>query len=393
MQSYSRRLLLSLAAALIVGGILSQSASAAISWNLSTRGILWWQRVVAETSGTFDFKIGAEKEIECTASDKGELEAGARTSITEITFSPCEQTKPAKCPAKVSAQGLPWSAFLRARATGAKWIELTHAVTLSYTIEMPCTVVVNQKISGNEEGEWSNSSSADEFPSSPLPESTLTSEGVEVVLSGSDKDKAGSETVTATEWPGKWLVAGASLGEGKAALASSAQVDSAALLRVPSAAVKIACTATSVKASNPEILWEYLGLAGLVTFEGCSTTEPKTQCELANSKVASAPIAAKAEEVTKSSADHITVVPQTKAVLAEVQFKEGTTCAFEGIQPLKGSVTFNAPTGQTEAAGQTIEGLGSTENNSLELGAGNKAFVEGGKLLVRLTSSSKWAFK
>jgi hypothetical protein len=64
-----------------------------------------------------------------------------------------------------------------------------------------------------------------------------------------------------------------------------------------------------------------------------------------------------------------------------------------GERLLEGRVKLKLPTGQTEELTQAIEGLGSSEgNNSLEL-EGSKAFLEGGKALLRLEAVlSKFSF-
>ena len=95
---------------------------------------------------------------------------------------------------------------------------------------------------------------------------------------------------------------------------------------------------------------------------------------------------------TKASGDRVTLAPQTKTTIAELPFKEENTCAFAGTEPLKGEVTLDAPTGQTDEASQAVEGLGSLENNSLEV-AKDKAYVEAGKTVLKLASGSKWSFE
>lgn len=83
--------------------------------------------------------------------------------------------------------------------------------------------------------------------------------------------------------------------------------------------------------------------------------------------------------------------PLTGKLFAEVPFEEGTACALEGNIPIKGGLTLNGTTSLVESVGQNFEGLGSEENNNLEFGSGNKAFVLG-RILLLLASGSKWSF-
>jgi hypothetical protein len=73
-------------------------------------------------------------------------------------------------------------------------------------------------------------------------------------------------------------------------------------------------------------------------------------------------------------------------------FSETNTCAFNGEEPVTGSLVAGAPTGQLSLLAQALTGLGSTEgNNSLQI-ASQKAYLDGGKALLTLASDSKWSF-
>ena len=69
----------------------------------------------------------------------------------------------------------------------------------------------------------------------------------------------------------------------------------------------------------------------------------------------------------------------------------GSECSIAGEQPIKGEVTLGVPGATTESETHELEGLGSLENNSIAVGK-DKAYLEGGKGLVRLASGSKWSF-
>jgi hypothetical protein len=125
---------------------------------------------------------------------------------------------------------------------------------------------------------------------------------------------------------------------------------------------------------------------------GCSTIEPATGCELE-----AQPVSIETEPLVGTltlgagEQDRIHIQPQTKTTIALLSFKETNTCALAGLFSLHGSYTLSLPSGQLEVEAQAFEGLGSVENNSLELG-GSKAFIEG-KELLELASRSKWSFK
>jgi hypothetical protein len=85
--------------------------------------------------------------------------------------------------------------------------------------------------------------------------------------------------------------------------------------------------------------------------------------------------------------------PETGKTFAEIPFAEATACALEGKQPVKGEAIIGTPTGGEEREEQAAVGLGSEENNSLEVGSGNKAFLLG-KVLVKLsTAGTLWSFR
>lgn len=189
----------------------------------------------------------------------------------------------------------------------------------------------------------------------------------------------------------EWFVAGTKLPAGsKAALTNTAKVDSDAKLNIPAAGIKILCSGSTLDGEAAEIIGANEGKAKSLIFTGCAVTEPATGCTLEESTIKTLAVTA---TVTKGTgeADIATFTPQTKNTFAEIPFSGTNTCAFNEKEPAKGAVKVNAPTGQLELLSQIIEGLGSIENNSLEV-AKDKSFIEGGKALLTLASDSKWSF-
>src|SRR6202041_1882808 len=105
-----------------------------------------------------------------------------------------------------------------------------------------------------------------------------------------------------------------------------------------------------------------------ITALACSTTKPASGCAISSqpTAISTNPLLASVVLGTGEE-DRITVKAETKTTLAEISFNEANTCAFNGLEPVKGAVTLGAPTGQLESSLQAITGLGSAENNSLEV--------------------------
>ena len=190
-----------------------------------------------------------------------------------------------------------------------------------------------------------------------------------------------------------WHVNGTELAQGsKLALTTAATVDEDATLSLfpKGVKVKIKCEGTTLDGESPEIIGTNQGMAKALTFTGCKTTEP-TKCNLETETVATNPIKV---FVTKGSgeADVATFAPLSEETFTNIPFSAKNSCSLNEPEPISGSVRVKAPTGQTEEELQAIEGLGSVENNSLEIGGG-KAYIEGGKALLKLTSGSKWSFR
>jgi hypothetical protein len=191
----------------------------------------------------------------------------------------------------------------------------------------------------------------------------------------------------------EWFVSGTKL-VGTAALATTAKVDTDATLKIiaPGGNVRVLCKGTILSGTKPEIIGGTSeGKAQHLIFEGCETVEPATHCVLSKTTIETEPVKATVAKGT-APVDKITFTPQTKTTFAKVPFSEANTCVFNEPEPVNGAVTVKAPTGQTEEAAQAIEGIGSTENNSLEV-AQDKAYIEGGRVLLKLASGSKWSFR
>jgi len=199
-----------------------------------------------------------------------------------------------------------------------------------------------------------------------------------------------------------WFIEGKELAAGStAALATTAKVDEVSTLLVPNLSISVVCSGSTLDAVSPEIIGGDTAKAASLRFLDCNTTKPATGCALAtaNQTIPTLGITATAKEATYPD-EKLLVAAQTKNTLAEMEFNEANTCAFNGLEPVKGSLTLNVPTLQEERAVLPVEGQGSIENNSLEIGSGNKAFIDGGKALLKLASgkvfshsSGPWEYK
>jgi hypothetical protein len=173
-----------------------------------------------------------------------------------------------------------------------------------------------------------------------------------------------------------------------AAIATPAKVDAALTLTVPSVGAKLSCSGSTVSATEPVVVEEFIEASSL-QLTGCETTEPKTGCELEPSSkgtIVTNPVTIAAGPTATSPAGQAEIGPLNANLLAEIPFSETNTCALAGSQPLRGFALLNTPTLQELQTAQALEALGSTENNSLEIGSGNKAYITSDKLLLALTS-------
>jgi hypothetical protein len=176
----------------------------------------------------------------------------------------------------------------------------------------------------------------------------------------------------------------------KQALTSLARADAHTVFRIGALpAVKIECKATNLGIESGEAIGVQGIRAQLLAFEGCETVEPKSGCKTSQ-KINASPLLALAA-IGNNPKDTLTLTPNSKKPLLTISFQEECG-SFSGATSVNGSVGLTMPTGQTETTLQAIEGRGSTENNSLEIAAGIKVYIEGGKDLLGLTNGSKWSF-
>jgi hypothetical protein len=193
--------------------------------------------------------------------------------------------------------------------------------------------------------------------------------------------------VAASSATAGWFIEGEASGS-KAALASTAKIDTAPVLAVSagSSKVKVECGGSLLHASEANLIGTESLKAKSVSFEGCKVTEPTTGCALEGqpTTITTTSLLATPAEGVSFPEDTLTLKPQTKKTLAELAFSESSTClGGGGLKPVVGSLTVKAPTLQEERVTQPIEALGSTENNSLEV-AGDKTILEKGKLELAL---------
>jgi hypothetical protein len=188
-----------------------------------------------------------------------------------------------------------------------------------------------------------------------------------------------------------WFVGGAEL-KTSAALTTAAAVDEDFKLLVPAVEdLTIECTGTTLDGIGPRIEGTDKSFASSLKILGCKTIKP-LGCPIEAQPVTITTNAILVLAALKSGeADKLTYFGEAGDTITVIRFGEANTCAFNSEEGVKGSVTLGAPTGELELENQAVVGLGSFENNSLEV-ANSKAYVIGGKALLRLASGSKWSF-
>jgi hypothetical protein len=159
----------------------------------------------------------------------------------------------------------------------------------------------------------------------------------------------------------------------------------------------------SVGGTNDKVLCGSVSIVGRIfglskvwmkiVYAKCHTIPPTpTNCNLTGGQteltsISTVPLLGEAKSSTRGS-----LKPETGKLFGELPFQEGQGCAVEGNVPVKGELVDGWPTGGEEREAQTIVGLGSEENNSLEAGSGNKGFLLG-KVLLKLWASDLWSFR
>ena len=195
--------------------------------------------------------------------------------------------------------------------------------------------------------------------------------------------------ITADAASAEWFVNGSQL-TSTAALATSAVLDTTATWDFPVPKVGVDCEGP-VDVNGKLLRFGLLDVT--LIWLNCRAL-PVGVCSLSSSTagIQSEPLEGTVTKGPGSSEDRVTVTPSTKTILATIPFAEKAgSCPLTGEQAVRGSVTLAMPKGQDEASTQVIEGLGSVENNSLEVD-GDKGYIESGKALVTLASGSKWSF-
>jgi hypothetical protein len=186
-----------------------------------------------------------------------------------------------------------------------------------------------------------------------------------------------------------WFVGGTKLTKNEKLL-PLATVDLPTILSSPEQSLKVTCSGGASKVLHgisPLIEPEDKGQAQSLVFLGCSEIEP-ANCTV-TSTIETEPVAALAD-LGPGTSVRVLFTPKTPPLFTTLSIS-GSTCSIAGDKPVKGAVTIGAPTGKTENIQQAIEGLGSVENNSLEV-AGHKAFLQGGYTLLSLESMKPWSF-
>lgn len=192
---------------------------------------------------------------------------------------------------------------------------------------------------------------------------------------------------------GSWFVAGTKLPVGgEVGLAATAVVDSPTVLNEAAESIKITCTGSSVDNEDDLVRSPEKEFIRSVKYLGCSELTPShctVETTIETETEAGRGILILAFTISPSTVGKI-FSPESGSTLAVIGFA-GTTCAVAGEKPLNGSVTLHAPSGQIESTLQAVEDQGSVENNSLRV-AGHPAFLEGGRVLLKLASGSRWSF-
>lgn len=183
-----------------------------------------------------------------------------------------------------------------------------------------------------------------------------------------------------------WFVEGSEL-TGSAALATTAAVDEAFKLEVPSVATTVKCSGSTLSSTSPEIVAPSRIAMASITFSSCKT-EGTGGCTLAAETISSLPLLAELTELTYPE-DKAAFTPKTKKTFAAIHF-EGGTCALAGIQPVTAATKLSAtlPTGQEEKTLQQIKVK--TTKGDLKLGL-NEAELTGAAL-IKLGSGLELVF-
>jgi hypothetical protein len=189
----------------------------------------------------------------------------------------------------------------------------------------------------------------------------------------------------------EWLVGGTVL-SGSAATTPQWLVDTPPLFLVPTLGLSIVCGGHFLDFVDGLVVGPNKISAQHVNFLGCNTTTPPKTCALeeVEETISTGGILGRAFLATGEE-DRLLFAPETKGTFADIRFNEANTCAFNSVEPMKGSFTLGMPTGRLNLSTQSLAGLGSVENNSLEVG-GDRLYIDNVKMLLRLSSNAVISF-
>jgi len=186
-----------------------------------------------------------------------------------------------------------------------------------------------------------------------------------------------------------WVINGTELTT-TAALAHTAAVDTPYNLRAPSLGLRITCTGKEASITKGELLGSAKIAQGeSFSMEGCSEISPAA-CKLSSTTISSNAFLWLLSLVASILPLRILLHAPSGKVLSMLTF-EGAECAVEGSLPITGIAVRALQESTNEQVLQPLEGLGTTENNSLEI-AKSKLYIEGGRTLLKLASGLKWTF-
>jgi hypothetical protein len=182
-----------------------------------------------------------------------------------------------------------------------------------------------------------------------------------------------------------WFVNGTQLASGAtAAIASTAKVDESSSFTVPSLGVRLTCSGQSISEQGAYIQAPAGGFAKSTVFGDCSEISP------ANCTIETNIALEGTEVITQKIRGEILLLWTAPKGVVNVGFKGA--CALAGEQKFDGTVAVGMPSGAVELAAQPEVGLGTTENNSLEL-LSRKGYLVGGRALLKLASGQSWSFR
>jgi hypothetical protein len=182
-----------------------------------------------------------------------------------------------------------------------------------------------------------------------------------------------------------WMVGGTLL-NGTRALATTAAVDEAGVLKSSAADVEIKCKANTLNGIAPEIQSPNTGQATSLEFTECEALT--ANCTIGSSTIGTVPISVEAT-LEGALAVVATFKPKTKATFATFEFT-GSNCATAGINGVTGTVKVLAPTGQDERTLQLINSIATEASGELKILSSPASLL--GSILLKLASGEPWSF-